>query len=37
MKIGNMSKLYSLILEGTLRYQCLRYQELVVARRNLRL
>ena len=28
IEIENMSKFYSLILEDTLRYQCLRYQEL---------
>ena len=30
IKIRNVSKLYSLIYENTLRCQCLRYQELVV-------
>ena len=28
IKTGNVFKLYSLISEATLRYQCLRYQEL---------
>ena len=27
IKVGNGSKLYSLLLEGTSRYECLRYQE----------
>ena len=28
IKLGNMSKLYSLISESNLKYQCSRYQEL---------
>ena len=30
VKIGNLSNVYSLVFEGTLRYQCLSYRELTI-------
>ena len=30
VQIGNMSNVYSLVFEGTLRYPCLSYRELTI-------